>query len=114
MRKIINWAAVIGAGTMKASAGIEELKNNIPGFHRDNKSARYYAEAIVNVPDYDLDLDKVQTNIVMWKLITDRYTPQELVARLEAKIVRNIYLDDRLLRAVINNGISTADIEQAV
>jgi len=38
----------------------------------------------------------------------------QLVARLDAKSVRIAYLGGRLLHAVIYNGISTADIEQAV
>jgi threonine aldolase len=111
------WRQMLGGGMhqagVAAAAGIEAMKNYIPQLQQDNENARYFAEVISRIPDFDLDLETVQSNIVMWKLVSERFSPQDLVARVETKGVRIMHLGGRLLRAVTHNGISAADIRQA-
>lgn len=97
-----------------AAAGIEGLKDYHSQLGCDNDNARRFAKAIFEIPDFELDLETVQTNIVLWKLGTDRYDPPELVELLEEKGVRIMHLGGRLLRAVVYRGINPADIDRAI
>ncbi len=112
------WRQMLGGGMhqagLAAAAGIEALRNYTSQLRYDNTNARTFAEAIAGIPDFDLDLETVQSNIVMWKLRPGSYHPQQLVDILDAKGVRIMHLGGLLLRAVTHNGINTTDIERAV
>ncbi len=110
------WRQMLGGGThqsgIAAAAGLEGLRGYSEQLRRDHIDARYLAEVIAGIPDFELDLGTIQSNIVMWKLKPGRYTPEELVSILEAKGVKIMHLGGRLLRAVTYNGIDTAAIEK--
>jgi threonine aldolase len=112
------WRQMLGGGMHQAgviaAAGIEGLNSMIPQLRQDNARARRFAEGISDIPSFKLDLSTVQTNIVLWSLASDRVTPEQIVARVEDRGVRIMWLGGRLLRAVTYYGITDADIERAV
>ena len=49
---------------MMAAAGIYALENNIDRLREDHRRARKFAEALVEMPNFSVNLDTVQSNIV--------------------------------------------------
>ncbi len=58
-------AGIIAAGALFA------LENNVKRLKDDHKKARYFAEQISKLPDIEIDLSTVQTNIVIFKISRD-------------------------------------------
>lgn len=50
-----------------AAAGLYALKNNIERLAEDHQKAKELAETIADNPSFEIDLDSVQTNIVIFK-----------------------------------------------
>jgi threonine aldolase len=50
-----------------AAAGLYALKNNVERLHEDHEQAKILAEAINEIPDLEINMDSVQTNILMFK-----------------------------------------------
>ena len=67
-----------------AAAGLIALEQGPGRLHEDHANARLMAEALSHMEGVEIDLDAVETNIVIFKL-TGRMTGAELVARLKAR-----------------------------
>ena len=50
-----------------AAAGLYALKNNINRLAEDHKKAKILAETIAEIPSLEIDINSVQTNIIMFK-----------------------------------------------
>jgi threonine aldolase len=71
-----------------AAAGLIALEQGPGRLHEDHANARLLAEALANIESVEIDLDAVETNIVVFKLTggpSSRLTAAELVARLKAR-----------------------------
>jgi threonine aldolase len=66
-----------------AAAGLIALQNGPTRLHEDHANARLLAEALSNMEGVEINLDGVETNIVVFKLTGGR-SAAELVARLKA------------------------------
>ncbi|MDR3627531.1 MAG: GntG family PLP-dependent aldolase [Ignavibacteriaceae bacterium] len=53
-----------------AAAGLYALKNNISRLAEDHKKAKILAEVIAEIPSLEIDLNTVQTNIIIFKAKT--------------------------------------------
>lgn len=95
-----------------AAGGIYALENNIKRLKDDNKNARYLAEAIVNYSGIELNLQSVQTNIIIFRV--KGISAEELADRLLRKGVRLSIMGKDLLRAVTHLDINREDIEYVV
>jgi threonine aldolase len=67
-----------------AAAGLIALEQGPARLHEDHSNARLLAEALSHMDGVEINLDAVETNIVIFKL-TGRMTAAELVARLKAR-----------------------------
>jgi threonine aldolase len=67
-----------------AAAGLMALEQGPKRLHEDHANARLLAEALSHMDGVVIDLDAVETNIVIFRL-TDGRSPAELVARMKAR-----------------------------
>ncbi len=72
---------ILGGGMRQAgiiaSGAIYALDNNVTRLKDDHKNARHFAEGISNLPFVDIDMDLVQTNIVIFKTKKDAFKLRE-------------------------------------
>lgn len=109
---------MVGGGMRQAgilaAAGIVALTEMVDRLAEDHANARLLAEGLKEIEGLDVDLECVQTNIVIFSLVTERMTPAELAAGLAKEGVRLFPIGDRLLRAVTHYGIEEQDIALAL
>jgi threonine aldolase len=67
-----------------AAAGLVALEQGPKRLHEDHSNARLLAEALANTPCVSIDLESVETNIVIFKLTAGHGAP-ELAARLKER-----------------------------
>jgi threonine aldolase len=109
---------MVGGGMRQAgiiaAAGLVALTEMVTRLVEDHQTARALAEGIVDLPQMQLDLDTVQTNIVIFgpKNLPPEGSPFAL--RLAQAGVKIGDLGDGRFRAVTHYGITSSDIEEAV
>jgi threonine aldolase len=91
-----------------AAAGLMALEQGPKRLHEDHANARLLAEALSHMDGVEIDLDGVETNIVIFKL-TGGLSPPELVARLKARGVLMSAVGPSSVRLVTHLDVSRAD-----
>jgi len=110
---------ILGGGMRQvgvlAAAGIVALETMVDRLAEDHQNARRLAEGIAATPGLTIDLERVQTNIVIFGLADGvEMTPQEFVAALAQRGVKLNSIGGRYFRAVTHYGIEARDIEVAL
>ncbi|MDE3188455.1 MAG: aminotransferase class I/II-fold pyridoxal phosphate-dependent enzyme [Acidobacteriota bacterium] len=95
-----------------AAAGLIALEQMPARLHEDHANARLLAEALAHMDGVDLDLDTVETNIVIFKLTGDM-AAAELVARLKARGVLASAVGPQAIRLVTHHDVDRAACIQA-
>jgi threonine aldolase len=97
-----------------AAAGIYALTNNIERLPEDHRRARLLAEALAGIETLDIDLDSVQTNIVVIDIARTGRSLEECLIALEKEGVLVVPFGRTLLRAVTHLDIDDKDVETAI
>ena len=96
-----------------AAACIYAMDHQIERLAEDHANAKQLAEAIASVPGFQLAPPKVETNLVWFDVDTNRYRPQELVAKWKAEGVLVSALGEKTIRACTHYGVTPAECERA-
>ncbi len=88
-----------------AAAGLIALEQMPARLHEDHANARLLAEALAQVECVDIDLDSVETNIVIFE-VRGAVTAKELVARLKERGVLSSSLGPTSIRLVTHRDVS--------
>jgi threonine aldolase len=96
---------MLGGGTRQAgvlaAAGLIALHDMTERLGEDHANARLLAEGLSELPQIEIDLDRVQTNMMFFSLREDAgITAPELAERLKAHNVYILDMDERTFRAV--------------
>ncbi len=109
---------MVGGGMRQAgviaAAGIVALEQMVGRLADDHANARRLAEGIAETPGLSIDLDRVQSNLVIFELADERWTPEKLVARLAEGGLKVGAIGGRRFRAVTHYGIEAGDIDAAL
>jgi threonine aldolase len=109
------WRKAVGGGMRQcgilAAAGIVALEQMVDRLAEDHANARHLAEGIAQIPGLDVDLDTVQSDIVIFMVITEQITAAGLVAALRERGIKMSAISATQIRAVTHYGIEAADIE---
>jgi len=97
-----------------AAAGIVALTEMVDRLAEDHYNARILAKGLAEMGGIEIDLARVETNIVIFSLVAEHMTPGELVIDLEDRGVRLLAIGGDRLRAVTHYGISEEDIRVAL
>jgi len=91
-----------------AAAGLMALERGPKRLHEDHANARLLAEALSNLDGVEIDLDAVETNIVIFKLKGGR-SVSDLVARLKARGIVMSTVGRDVIRLVTHLDVSRGD-----
>ncbi len=97
-----------------AAPGLIALEEMPQRLHEDHANARYLAEELANMPGVVVDLETVQTNIVIFDISGAGFSTAEFSAELKRRGVLMNGVNSRLVRAVTHCDVSRADCEKAL
>jgi threonine aldolase len=97
-----------------AAAGVYGLRHNVERLPEDHHRARRLAEALSRIDRIDIDLDTVQTNIVVVDLAGSGLSVDESTLLLEKSGVLVIPFGRTTIRAVTHLDIDDEDVTQAI
>jgi threonine aldolase len=95
-----------------AAAGIFALEHHIPRLKEDHRHARRLAELLQKIPAISVNLDQVETNMVVFSVAGDD-PPAGIVAGLKQGGVLLNAVGGRSFRAVTHLDVGSDDIERA-
>lgn len=96
-----------------AAAGLYALDHHITRLNDDHANARHLAELLRRIPCVNIDVDHVETNIVIFQVVDHRLPPAEIVAAFKQEGLLLSAIGGTSFRAVTHLDVSTQDIEQA-
>jgi threonine aldolase len=91
-----------------AAAGLMALEEGPKRLHEDHANARLLAETLANIDGVAIDLDAVETNIVIFRL-TGSQTAADLTARLKARDILMSAVGPQSVRLVTHLDVSRGD-----
>ena len=112
MRKVFG-GGMRQAGILAAGA-LYGLEHNFKRMKFDHKNARALANGLATIGGVSIDLDSVQTNIVMFDITDCRVDLPAALEQLQSKGVKVVPFGPTVLRAVTHLDISEKDIENAL
>lgn len=96
-----------------AAAGLIALEKMPARLHEDHANARLLAEALSQIECVEIDVDSVETNIVIFKL-KGGVSATELVGRLKARGILAGTVGPNAIRMVTHHDVSRTDCLQAI
>lgn len=112
------WRKMVGGGLRQAgiiaAAGIVALETMVDRLVEDHRNARRLAEGLSQLPGIAVDLDAVQTNIVMMEIVDPRIDPRQFVRALAEHGVKIGSPYGSRIRAVTHYQITPDDIDYAL
>ncbi|MCL4306209.1 aminotransferase class I/II-fold pyridoxal phosphate-dependent enzyme [bacterium] len=96
-----------------AAACMYALDNHLEQLHNDHHNARKLAETLSSSPLVSLDMNSVQTNIVIFDLNPEARDAETLVSRAERLGVSFFAFGPRTIRLVTHRDVRPADCETA-
>ena len=91
-----------------AAAGLHGLEHHMAGLHEDHSNARLVAEHLVQSPRIELDMESVQTNIIVFRLTADAPDAAALVAAARERGVWVNPLGPRTIRVLTHRDVTRA------
>ncbi len=91
-----------------AAAGLIALEEGPGRLHEDHANARLLAEALAHIDGVSIELETVETNIVIFRL-DGGMSAEDLVARLKARGVLAGAVGPKAMRLVTHRDVSRAD-----
>lgn len=111
------WRKMLGGGMRQAgilaAAGLFALEFNRQRLAEDHANARALAEGLGRIPGVDIDLDRVQSNLVFFAVPGIKLSHEEFVELVGKHGVKIATAGPRL-RAVTSSEVDRADIEYAL
>ncbi len=110
------WRKILGAGMRQvgviAAAALYALDNNVERLKEDHVKAKYFAEKISQIKGINVDLNTVQTNIVIFS--TSKYNKQDFIMKLKEKGVLISSGSYEFLRAVFHLDVQMCEVQEAI
>ncbi|MCB2229369.1 aminotransferase class I/II-fold pyridoxal phosphate-dependent enzyme [bacterium] len=117
IQKCLRQRKLFGGGMRQvgllAAAGLYAVKNNIPRLAEDHANAKYLAEQLGALNSFTIDMDRVQTNIVILQLNMEMNSKQ-LHEKLKTVGVLALPFGPKKMRLVTHLDVSRAQCETAV
>ncbi len=109
---------ILGGGMRQAgivaAAGIYALEHNVDRLKEDHAKARMFAEQLKSLPGFSIDMETIQTNIVIIDITGTRKSPSEIVTQLRALRVLLSEMSHTTIRAVMHLGVSMDQVKEAI
>ncbi len=89
-----------------AAAGLIALEKQSKRLHEDHENAKTFAEFIEKIPDIQIDLKKVQSNIVFFGMNSKKMSGHEFISKLADRGVKILEAQPGFFRAVFHCDVS--------
>lgn len=96
-----------------AAAGIYAIENNIERLGEDHRRARIIAETLSEIDPIDIDLDAVQTNIVVFDVSRVNMEPPQIMDGLKKEGLLLVWMGGSTMRMVCHLDVNDDDIKGA-
>lgn len=96
-----------------AAAGVYALENNIARLKDDHDKAQYLADELSQVRSFEIDLESVQTNIIIISLERSGKTPETVLGELKARGVLLTLGNYMGIRAVTHMDVTLEEVKRA-
>ena len=110
------WRKMFGGGMRQAgiiaAAGLYALENNVDRLHEDHRRARQFGEALAALPNFSVNLDTVQSNIVF--IGVGQGNAKMMIEKLSKHGIDILDTDSSTIRAVFHLHITDKDLETAI
>lgn len=117
IEKAHKWRKILGGGMRQigilTSAAMYALNNNFEKIRTDNENAKFFATKLAEIEQVNIDLSKVQTNIVYFGLKNDLLF-NKFMEDCKKQGLLLIPMGPNLARAVFYFGITRSDTIKAV
>jgi threonine aldolase len=97
-----------------AAAGIYAIEHNLKGLADDHQNARRLAESLAKMPGLSIDLETVQTNIVLVDIDPKVMTVDVFIGKLSEKGVLCVAFGPARVRFTTHLDVCAADCEAAI
>ncbi|AVX19675.1 L-threonine aldolase [Carboxydocella sporoproducens DSM 16521] len=97
-----------------AAAGMVALETMVERLAEDHRRARQLAEGLAAIPGLKVDLERVQTNIVVADIMATGLSPAVFLGKLKEQGVLAAAFGGNLVRFVTHKDIDDLDIDQAL
>ncbi len=118
IEKARKWRKMLGGGMRQAgiiaAPGIIALEKMIDRLRDDHNNARILAEKLAKTEQISIDLETVQTNIVIFDVSNLGVTSAEFVRKLGEHGVKSLPMNETSIRMVTHRGIEREDIEYTI
>ncbi len=113
--KARKWRKMLGGGMRQsgviAAAGIVALEQMVDRLEEDHLNARKLAEGLANIPGIQIELGRVQTNIVLADLEAAGIAVPVFLDRLKEQGIKAVPFGEHLVRFVTHKDIAPEDID---
>ncbi len=110
------WRKILGGGMRQsgiiAAAALYALENNVERLKEDHEKARYFAEEISKIEGFNVNLENVQTNIVVFSY--SKLNKNEIISLLEKNGVRISSGSYENLRAVFHLDVTFEEVKNSI
>ncbi|MDQ3021140.1 MAG: low-specificity L-threonine aldolase [Bacteroidota bacterium] len=110
------WRKILGGGMRQvgilAAAGIYALDNNVERLKEDNRKAKYFADELSKLEGIKVDLNSVQTNIVIFN--SSNISKKDFINKLKEKGLLISSGSYENMRAVFHLDVSEDKVKKAV
>lgn len=110
------WRKILGGGMRQsgiiAAAALYALENNVDRLKIDHEKAKYFAEEISKIDGFNVNLDNVQTNIVVFSY--SKKSKKDLINLLESNGVRISSGSYENLRAVFHLDVTFEEVKKSI
>lgn len=117
IKKAIKWRKIFGGGMRQAgilaAAGIYAIDNNYDKLTNDHQNAKQFANLISKIDRIDCDIDRVQTNIVIFAL-HNTISPSSFVAKCKQKGLLLSAVGEQNIRVVFHLNISDDNMYSSI
>lgn len=97
-----------------AAAALYAVEHHMQRLAEDHRNARWFAEAIAGLPGVSVDLDTVETNIVLIRFGKTKFSAREMVQKLKEQNVLVLDTGPDKLRAVFHLDVTEKQAQTAV
>lgn len=115
--KAHKWRKVFGGGMRQsgiiAAGALYAVQNNVERLKEDHEKAKYFAQELSKIKVFDIDMESVQTNIVIVDVQKTGKTPQDIIALLKDRGVLISGATFTKFRALMHLDVSMEQVKYA-
>lgn len=117
VERVRKWRKVYGGGMRQvgiiAAGALYALEHNVERLKEDHDKAKFFANEISRVPKLSIDMEAVQTNILLINVEKSGKHPDEIIALLKSKGVLVTLGTYTSIRAVMHLDVSSEQVKHA-